>query len=661
MRNQLRKRSGWRLAGWAAAAAIAAGAAWQSRPQDVKAEVNLIPRTVETTAADGRELFHRSWLADDPRSPEGDGLGPMFNETSCAGCHNQGGPGGGGSTDKNVDLLTAFIAQPQMRFSGPMGGPSPPGGFGGSGFSGELGQAQRPVNTPEERIAILQELKQIHPDFEKSSSVVIHRFGTSPQHNPWRTNLLTAQQPQRMTALNATSFRFDAGTVLGQVTQPPQVAATTFFEPVASEQPLAEPVPIDAGPAPAQPPQAEGLQPLPPETPPTQPLDTPATFQPVAQPVPSGVDFPVQQMPQLVNPSVTAAATGIPLVDEALAEMRRLQQEARQDLSGQTNRGRVILLRSQRNTSALFGIGVIDSIPEAVIEAAANEKHDDFPRVSGRALRLPDNKIGKFGWKAQKSTLREFTLAACANELGLDVPGHAQPKVPYETDEKPKGHDMNDKEADALVAFVKNLPAPIQETPNDEQAAKLIEQGKELFESVGCAVCHKQDMGDAKGVYTDLLLHDMGEQLQASGSYGSHFTPQEFDPNSNPAPATPAIGPEPTQGGGSAVPPGGSPEAAPQPDQAAPAPGEPAAQPAPAQAATSGEWRTAPLWGLRDSAPYLHDGRASSIEQAIALHGGEGSDSAIRFFMMPAKKQQRMIAFLKTLRARNNTPRSRFV
>ncbi len=253
-------------------------------------------------------------------------------------------------------------------------------------------------------------------------------------------------------------------------------------------------------------------------------------------------------MQQLATPHIASASTGIPLVDEAVAEIRRLQQEARQDLSGQTNRGRVILLRSQRNTSALFGTGVIDAIPDSVIEAAASEKYEDFPRVSGRVHRLPDNKVGKFGWKAQKSTLREFTLAACANELGLDVPGHAQPAVPYEAHEKSKGHDMNNKEAEALVAYVRNLPAPIEETPNDEKAAKVIDEGKKLFESVGCAVCHKQDMGDAKGVYSDLLLHDMGEQLQASGSYGSFFTPQEFDPNADPASATPVTGPGPSAG-----------------------------------------------------------------------------------------------------------------
>jgi hypothetical protein len=249
---------------------------------------------------------------------------------------------------------------------------------------------------------------------------------------------------------------------------------------------------------------------------------------------------------------------------------------------------------------------------------------------------------------------------------------------------------MTGSEADALVAYVRSLPAPIQETPNEIQAAKIIEQGKELFESVGCAVCHKQDMGDAKGIYSDLLLHDMGDQLQASGSYGSFFTPQEFDPNpgesapadqvnSNGSPAadplvspggTTGFAPQPGSGGrGTSGPPrqpgatrGGSRAAS---RGGSTQPGTPASgtsvateQPAqvaepkpPVVAASAGEWRTPPLWGIRDSAPYLHDGRAATLEQAISLHGGEGSDAAIRYFMLPNNKRQRMIGFLKTLRA----------
>src|SRR6185369_13240950 len=46
------------------------------------------------------------------------------------------------------------------------------------------------------------------------------------------------------------------------------------------------------------------------------------------------------------------------------------------------------------------------------------------------------------------------------------------------------------------------------------------------------------------------------------------------------------------------------------------------------------EWRTPPLWGVRDSGPYLHDGRAETLEQAIAFHGGEATNSAKKFFML---------------------------
>ncbi len=64
---------------------------------------------------DGKELFAREWIPHDPRSPRGDGLGPVFNDTSCVACHNQGGAGGGGPASKNVHILTTTnLAQVQQ-------------------------------------------------------------------------------------------------------------------------------------------------------------------------------------------------------------------------------------------------------------------------------------------------------------------------------------------------------------------------------------------------------------------------------------------------------------------------------------------------------------------------------------------------------------------
>src|SRR5205807_64248 len=84
------------------------------------------------------------------------------------------------------------------------------------------------------------------------------------------------------------------------------------------------------------------------------------------------------------------------------------------------------LQRSERNTPALFGSGLIDALPDAVIEEAATKRFPEFPDIHGRVCRLKDGRIGRFGWKAQMPSLDEFVLTACSVELGLEVPGHHQ-------------------------------------------------------------------------------------------------------------------------------------------------------------------------------------------------------------------------------------------
>ena len=57
--------------------------------------------------AQGRALFEREWQPGDSRTHGGDGLGPVYNDSSCVACHNLGGTGGAGSSGKNVDIITA--------------------------------------------------------------------------------------------------------------------------------------------------------------------------------------------------------------------------------------------------------------------------------------------------------------------------------------------------------------------------------------------------------------------------------------------------------------------------------------------------------------------------------------------------------------------------
>jgi len=65
--------------------------------------------------------------------------------------------------------------------------------------------------------------------------------------------------------------------------------------------------------------------------------------------------------------------------------------------------------------------------------------------------------------------------------------------------------------------------------------------------------------------------------------------------------------------------------------------------------ATGREMRTAPLWGLRLFTTYLHDGRASAIEDAILAHDGQGRTARDRFTALLAEEKLKLVAFLHTL------------
>ncbi len=73
--------------------------------------------------------------------------------------------------------------------------------------------------------------------------------------------------------------------------------------------------------------------------------------------------------------------------------------------------------------------------------------------------------------------------------------------------------------------------------------------------------------------------------------------------------------------------------------------------PPPNDGPSPGEWRTPPLWGVADSATYLHDGRAPTLKTAIEMHGGQGARSARNFNSLSNTEQDQVITFLRTLRA----------
>jgi CxxC motif-containing protein (DUF1111 family) len=103
------------------------------------------------------------------------------------------------------------------------------------------------------------------------------------------------------------------------------------------------------------------------------------------------------------------------------------------------------------------------------------------------------------------------------------VPGFPQAVSPWKPDYKAPGLDLTATECDALLEFVASLPAPARSALEnaDEKA------GQKLFERIGCTDCHRPKLGNVEGIYSDLLLHDMGEALSDQGRYGQAIVPSE--------------------------------------------------------------------------------------------------------------------------------------
>jgi CxxC motif-containing protein (DUF1111 family) len=162
---------------------------------------------------------------------------------------------------------------------------------------------------------------------------------------------------------------------------------------------------------------------------------------------------------------------------------------------------------------------------------------------------------------------------------------------------------MTVDESDALVAFVRAIPRPNQARPSlPEEAA-----GSTIFQAIGCATCHVPVLGNIDGIYSDLLLHDLGPEVNGLGGYSTGQSSESS--TSNAAANTGSLEP------------------------------------------TGQEWRTPPLWGLRDSAPYMHDGSARSLAEVLRRHGGEASESASRYGRLNDYQRMQIQSFLLSLRA----------
>jgi CxxC motif-containing protein (DUF1111 family) len=258
-------------------------------------------------------------------------------------------------------------------------------------------------------------------------------------------------------------------------------------------------------------------------------------------------------------------------------------------------------IHTGRRTTPLFGLGLVDAVPDGyffLLAALEGLRHDG---TAGRVSMVDDldhggKSVGKFGWKAQVATLHTFAGDAYLNEMGI-----TNPQFPSES--CPQGNcsllaanpapGLNDTGAGvtAFADFMTLLAPPPRGTINGD-----VFGGEIVFNVIGCSACHTPTLltGNSNVAalrfklfqpFSDFLLHDMG-----------------------------SLGDGIAQGD-----------------------------------ANGREIRTAPLWGVRKVTRLLHDGRATTIEQAILAHDGQGSAARNRFSGLEPNAKAKLLSFLNSL------------
>lgn len=264
---------------------------------------------------------------------------------------------------------------------------------------------------------------------------------------------------------------------------------------------------------------------------------------------------------------------------------------------------------ARRLTTPTFGLGLLEAIPDATIQAGAAATKPD--NVRGKVAMVLDivsgqERVGRFGWKNQHATILAFTADAYLNEMGItnrffateNAPNgnvaqlnQANTRVTIQGLQDQPDPNTGLSKIDRVTNFMRFLAPPPQRPLTNSATA-----GQALFTQIGCAVCHTPSMQTGPSpvaalsqkpvrLYSDLLLHDMG-----------------------------VLGDGIAQG-----------------------------------AATGREMRTAPLWGLRSRPLWLHDGRARTIPAAITAHDGEAAPSRVRYQGLNATQRTQLLDFLNSI------------
>jgi CxxC motif-containing protein (DUF1111 family) len=310
-----------------------------------------------------------------------------------------------------------------------------------------------------------------------------------------------------------------------------------------------------------------------------------------------------------VNPTISINDGKDTITGRSIVNDRAIGPQAQETIPATEN---IRALRAVLNT---LGDGFVEAIDDnTLIAIAAEQQEFSGGRVHGEVVQAPifeapgQTRVGRFGWKDQHSSLLSFIADAYLNEMGITNrlrPTEVTTVLQTTTGINDKPDDLGLADIDHFAQFVRGTMVPPRNSTLAATPAAL--KGQQLFRRVGCNVCHVESITTAPvgtvidgGMFTvpdalgNKIIHPFGDYLLHDIGTGDGIV---------------QVGPQDT----------------------------------------ANKLRTAPLWGLRVKARFMHDLKSLSLENAIARHDGEAHEAARGFRELSTADQDALITFLKTL------------
>lgn len=284
----------------------------------------------------------------------------------------------------------------------------------------------------------------------------------------------------------------------------------------------------------------------------------------------------------------------------------------------------------------------------------------------------PDLVVRPYGWKGNVATLRFFCRGAARNELGMEgdelvtKDNLVDPTVGTDPDGDGVEGELSVGDVTAITIYVAAQPVPKDTTflvsaglepPQPPEISAAVARGEEMFVTIGCVTCHipelqlldpvfEEPTRRGRGSYFDPELDPGGTALDPARPFRFHLV-QEGDP--------PRLEPHPSAGarvrifGDLKRHDMGGQLADAQPTPVSDSAGRPLVVGGTPIVVPETVFLTAELWGVGNTGPWLHDGRAASLEGAVLLHGGEAQAERDAFALLPAEDRAALLEFLESL------------